>query len=559
MNKLVLIPSAKLIPVELQGDFGSIPSAMIPLDSKPALRYIQNDYRKFGYDFLIAVNENAEMVYNYCKSHQTSAPTTIVDVGKTDSLGMTIRKALENLKRFPDHLIINYADTFVGNEIKEENAVCYVKQDDVFRWTTFQLSNQNEIININEKYIDKKVNSNGLNVFVGVFAFRDVPLFIDKLELALKQERTELDPFYVALISYFNQIKPSQKTFLEVSHWMDFGHLDTYYDTKKKISLNARYFNTIKVDDQRGIITKKSSKSKKLINEIKWYLKLPVGLNYISPRILRYSLSFDEPSVEMEFYGYPALNDMYLFGDFEISVWNQIIEAIGNIRDDMISYQHLPEDQSQIKLAMQDMYEEKTTNRLKQIETDDRFSLFFADEVEINNRSVFGINKVLNLLSKTIKELQLYKIPVFSIIHGDLCLSNILYNRRNKIVRVIDPRGGFGTYDIYGDPRYDIAKLNHSIEGDYDFLVNGLFEFKLTGNSFIYKVQLQQKHKEIKKLFKHFLMEKWEVDYHQIKLIESLLFLSMVPLHSDRFNSQLCFIAKGLEIFTEVANHVLSE
>ena len=39
----------------------------------------------------------------------------------------------------------------------------------------------------------------------------------------------------------------------------------------------------------------------------------------------------------------------------------------------------------------------------------------------------------------------------------------------------------------------------------------------------------------------------------QVKLIESLLFLSMVPLHADRFASQEAFLARGLEIFNDVA------
>jgi hypothetical protein len=36
------------------------------------------------------------------------------------------------------------------------------------------------------------------------------------------------------------------------------------------------------------------------------------------------------------------------------------------------------------------------------------------------------------------------------------------------------------------------------------------------------------------------------------------LFLSMVPLHADRFAAQEAFIARGLQTFTEVAKRSVS-
>lgn len=39
----------------------------------------------------------------------------------------------------------------------------------------------------------------------------------------------------------------------------------------------------------------------------------------------------------------------------------------------------------------------------------------------------------------------------------------------------MNPRGKFGKYDIYGDPRYELAKLFHSVDGKYDFIIKDLF------------------------------------------------------------------------------------
>ena len=47
MRDLLLVPSARLVPAELQTEFGPIPSCLIPLDSRPSIRYIAELNRDF--------------------------------------------------------------------------------------------------------------------------------------------------------------------------------------------------------------------------------------------------------------------------------------------------------------------------------------------------------------------------------------------------------------------------------------------------------------------------------------------------------------------------------
>lgn len=557
MDKLVLIPSAKLIPLELQSEFGPIPSAMIPLDSRPALHYISDYYSKRGYNSLVAVHENADEVFKYCELH-TEVNADVVDVGDTANLGETIFSALKSRKKYPDILAINFADTCTGDEIAKGNVVCYSEQEDVFRWTTFQLCKENKIERINEKWTEKKEGNGKQFVFIGIICFENAELFISILEKELRSHTNyEVDPYYYAVCNYFNRIGNDQKTFQAINKWWDFGHVDTYYATRKKIGINSRYYNQVSVDDKKGIVKKSSTDSETLINEIKWYLSIPAGLKYMAPRIFDYDLSLKKPYVCLEYYGYPALNDIYLYGNFDIGTWSHIFEAIENIVHDMKTYRHEPNNKAVLLSSLKTMYEKKTSERIEKIIDDDRFDFFKDDEIVVNDKKIFGLKKVLSLLPEVLKENKLYECSWFSVIHGDLCLSNILYDRRNRIVRLIDPRGGFGEYDIYGDPRYDIAKLSHSIEGDYDFIVNGLFSLDITKEYLNFKTHVQEKHLEIRKIFRKRLNKKWNVDYSQIKLIESLLFLSMVPLHADRFRSQLAFLAKGLDLFSTIATNSL--
>ena len=80
----------------------------------------------------------------------------------------------------------------------------------------------------------------------------------------------------------------------------------------EQIKVEPRSFNFLELDEQRGILTKRSLHREKLITEIQWYLKLPKQLHYLAPRIFTYSLYSDSPYIQMEFYGYRTLHEIFL-------------------------------------------------------------------------------------------------------------------------------------------------------------------------------------------------------------------------------------------------------
>ena len=73
--------------------------------------------------------------------------------------------------------------------------------------------------------------------------------------------------------------------------------------------------------------------------------------------------------------------------------------------------------------------------------------------------------------------------------HGDFCFNNILYETYTSTLKLIDPRGLFNTSNnsIYGDQKYDFAKLSHSAVHYYDYLIAGKYNFFKDKNIFIYK------------------------------------------------------------------------
>jgi aminoglycoside phosphotransferase (APT) family kinase protein len=137
----------------------------------------------------------------------------------------------------------------------------------------------------------------------------------------------------------------------------------------------------------------------------------------------------------------------------------------------------------------------------------------------------------------------------FSFLHGDYCMSNLLYDRRNRIVRTIDPRGRFGDVRFYGDPLYDEAKLAHSFHGDYDFLVHGAMRMTVTPEEAMLEPTFRATHVDVKELFDDWQRDRLREDFRAVRLIEALLFLSMVPLHADRPESQQAFVLRGRELY----------
>jgi hypothetical protein len=136
-----------------------------------------------------------------------------------------------------------------------------------------------------------------------------------------------------------------------------------------------------------------------------------------------------------------------------------------------------------------------------------------------------------------------------TLIHGDLCLSNILYDLRCRICKFIDPRGSFGIPGIYGDPRYDVAKMYHSVYGLYDFVTNDLFDVKVDGREITLDIRCRPFHKDVCSRFERVFFE--EFDRREILLLTGLLFASMPALHYDVPKRQVAMYARAVQLLNE--------
>ncbi|MCS4057059.1 hypothetical protein GGP75_002402 [Salinibacter ruber] len=542
MSDVLLLPSAILVPDELRADLGPIPTGMIPLHGRPTLHHIVDSYQDV--DPCVVCGERSGLIKKYIT--RESLDWSVVELEGTSSLGHTVESALtrildEQKIHAGNHLYINFADTLVTPNQPEvaPNFVSYNIEKNPIRWTCFR--GDGEIESIIPKYAPSVTGL--FNVFNGLFRISEPGAFATILSTVLEEERGEPDPFYRALQKYLSNRKYN---LVQADEWIDVGHIDTYYQAKKRF-LNVRKFNSLDTDGQRNRITKSSEEASTIEGEYNWYTSLPEEIEAFAPQVYQY----DEkgPSLELEYIGYPPLRDLHLHGAHGLHIWNRIFSRLFYMLDVFGQFRTT----SDVAHSLREMYLYKTKRRLSAVE-ESVLQPFNRSRVTINGQKVAGLSKIVEDLDSKLQAAGLFGLTEFTVIHGDLCFSNILFDLRNRVVKLIDPRGKFGAHVIYGDQRYDLAKLRHSVAGKYDFIINDLFEISVDVSNGIvkYNVYANQTHEERKKLFDGLLHQEYPEWFRKIKLIESLLFLSMVPLHEDSVQRQQYMLARGIEQFNEV-------
>lgn len=147
-----------------------------------------------------------------------------------------------------------------------------------------------------------------------------------------------------------------------------------------------------------------------------------------------------------------------------------------------------------------------------------------------------GLEALTSTIAESIrKHLPRVETPELIFSHGDLCLSNILYDHLNRSIKLIDPRGSLTENDAYLPWYYDLAKLSHSFLGSYDIIQNDMVTLRVERG-----LQLEMNHLVPKNFLegirKGFLawVKQHGWNYPLMRACEASLFLSMMPLHSDR-------------------------
>lgn len=527
MNRVILIPTAKNISKELE-TIGKIPPIIYPLDQKIVFEYIIEEYG-IESKYRLACSESIDLVKEAMKKYQ-NMDISIINIELKKDLGNTI---LQSINEKDTEIIINFGDTIVTDKIPNlDNWFFYSIRDENESWTYFTFDNE-RISNIYDKSLRPSVKQG--NVFTGVFCFSDAQLLKRYL---LECDNFEIDSFYQALLKY-SEVIPLKG--ILTKEWLDIGHPQEYWNTQKMVK--SRAFNNITLDSKRGVIEKTSKDADKLIGEIKWYLKLPSELEYCSPRIFSYSLAYDKPFAKMEYYPYHTIHELLLYGDIGIDRWNVIFNHVKFIFEEFSKYE--VRDCARIENSLREMYIKKTITRMDHISKIEYFKDFFNNRIIINGVKYKPLSEIEKILETELT--RLCNIHKFNIIHGDLCFTNLLIDENLQSIKLIDPRGKFGSFDIYGDRRYDLAKLFHSMDGCYDRIIDNMFDLSVDKTEINFKIK-KGKESELMELFITVFEDIIGSERDNIEIIEGTLFLTMIPLHKEKQNRTYVMLGTALEI-----------
>ena len=544
-NVRVLVLSAGKIEKELEKIFGNIPSGLIPLNGKPVIfriidKLLDEGFRKIS----ITIGYKKEIIQEIIsKQYKKKVELEFISVEFDKPPGNSIKTSMNYCPE--EKLLIILGDTLIDNNLTElvdkENSFVLISQkfDNPKNWCVITQKDQ-KIDEIFDKE-ENLVKNDKHYVLVGGYFFNDAKLLRQTLEDIDGEEKLEIS-------SIVEKYKNENDVTVELAEqWHDVGHLENYFSTKRFL-LKTRYFNSLQFDDLSENVTKKSENKEKLINEINWYKKIPKEISRLVPKILESDVS-NNPYIKLEYIKHPTLADIWLYSNFSSDFWVKVIDALFEIINKFNRY--LEDVTIQ---GYNSIYFEKTVQRIDElIKSNASFKeIFHKNFILINGKEFKNWSVIKDEIKLKITDL--YKKEDNCLIHGDLCFSNILYDSKNKNFKLIDPRGKW-EQGISGDIKYDIAKIRHSVVGGFDTITNGLYSATYDEKKgIIFDTYKPKNYLMICEKLDSQIKQRWNLD--EIKMIEGLLFISMLPLHKDDLERQFALYSIGIQRLNEILGNV---
>ncbi len=329
--------------------------------------------------------------------------------------------------------------------------------------------------------------------------------------------------------------------------------ISAHYFKARAELVGLRFFNRLKIENNQ--ITKKVEFGSKGRNEANWYKNTLRYIPNLSPVII--SQGKDKNSYTFEYLPMVSLSEIYTYGKIDLNYWDKIFESIKIIFKNM----HLCALNLEIKNNFQisdsqlnsydiELFKLKTIERLNIFSKANNLNYPFS--IKLNNNNPISVNHMVSEMLQRLNKIINKKIYA----HGDFCLSNILYDSRLNVIKLVDPRGhqeenNFN--EIIKSQKYDLTKLAHSLLGYYDLINVGEIKaesYKVQKNCIEidcnYSVDLYHELIYKKACNYEFFEGNPLKDYLPATV---LLFLSMLPLHSDNKIKQMTLLGNAFRIY----------
>ena len=521
---MIVINSAAYVIPEFRTEFGSIPPCLLPIGNRklielqvPLLRntYDERIIVSLPHGYELTIDEKA--LFSNLEIEVAHAPT-----------GFTLAEALlyvlntiGDISSPNEPLRLLHGDTLLDSIPTGSDIVAVSQTEYDYNW-------------------EHEVGGDGSRVaWCGYFSFSSTRNFIRAL--ALSQGN-----FVRAVRNYSEE---NIVTFPKISGWHDLGHVNTYFASRSQIT-TQRVFNSLRI--QNGTVWKSGIPANKIIAESEWFKTLPVSLKRYTPQLIDSGVDTEtgSPYYMLEYLPCSPLNEVFVHGRNPDFFWQRIFKLMGEFLTDArhcLTNREKNDAHNEIRADANDLYENKTYSRLEAYSA--------ASGVDLNIPTGYGKIKLPNLrdIAGDCIERTLSLSLVPTILHGDFCFSNILFDSRGGAIKVIDPRGLNQKQELtaLGDQKYDLAKACHSVIGLYDYIIAGRYQIDRTDSySPTIRFLADERLLSIQKVFMDSDLLP-NISVKDIMPLTVLLFLSMLPLHSDRSDRQDAMLINALRLYTE--------
>ena len=448
-------------------------------------------------------------------------------IGKA-SFGQIVLKRKTNFERLMEIINQTTIDIEVVNITNLEDV--YSKNTVILHlFSNFVVKNSNEFKILLEKipYINENYKITQNNDIIAI-AFNNIQDYKEMLDKYINVKNLE------DIVKY-DSIEVN--AFLDISNY---NNLLTYISG----GFDARFFNSLEGDEY--VVTKKSTNKNKIKQEYSYYQLLPDEMKkwMVMPYDYKENENTAQYSMERMHMTDIAIRWTHKAIDEEefINILNKVFYYITNRTKKSVSEKEYKEIENKL-------YVYKVQQRIEELK---KHKLYNEFDMHIKSGTEFNsIDEIFEYYLKIYKQYSNKVKEYISVIgHGDLCFANMLYSKETDLLRLIDPKGALTEEELWTNPYYDIAKLSHSICGDYDFFNCSSYSIYVDKN-LKYKLEVYNNDKKFKQIFKQYI-EKIGIDYNLVRIYEASLFLSMLPLHIDYPQKVLGFLLNAINILKEI-------
>ena len=490
----------------------AINKSLLPINYEAVISKIIDSYSK-NIEIVIALGHEKEIVKNFLKIRHSDRKIKFVIIKKYSGLGSGPGYTLYQCRKYLQcSFIYSSCDTIVLEKVPPPNTnwlgISKVKNTERFLIVEKKKSDNMYFLYDKKRKIEIDKKKKQFNAFIGLAGIKDYKNFWQGFS-----NNSELKDNELQISNGLNYILSTAK--LKNFKWLDTGTNESYLDTLNFFNDNIlRKPNSCTYIGNKKVIKffTDKSKVKKLKNRSK-YLKefAPKSVNAKSHYFF-YNFAEGKLLSELKMHDF-----VYLIDQMHKKFW--IIKKNVNIK--------------KFKKNCLNFYKEKTISRindlLNQRIVNDNLGF-------INNYKVMKINDLL-------KKINWNKLTtgIPSNFHGDFQPENIVM--KNKRITLIDWRTDFDGIENVGDIYYDFAKLEHALFVNGEVIRNKKYNVKITRNSVKYRIATKINLIRFKNYFHKYLISNG-YDLNKVKLLSSLIYLNIAPLHDYPYNELLFYHGK---------------